>query len=543
MYAGTSIIGTSNTMRSDRSAKTTLPPSAESKIPANQDDTLMMGFELFDEKGKLNPRQVLFSAQTSPKIANSLFTATFRKLMQWRAEKWAEKHLKTLIRSSANGPPDTQTSLRQLLRHVKQQGSIKRTDLFQLSAAVMVLEDTEKLHESQRSADGQKTTFLTDARIINRNQTIANTLSELIKSAPDDAKLQEVFKGVSTEKITQWITQHIRKADGDALINRVEALKKNDISAHDAIAEIWNKNSKIPIASKLFKFQKDACESGFIEYCQGTPLSELGGKLDQLENFISNYEEEFLAIQKKYSPHQYEVMIEAKNRLIELIPLAQNFSHNKKYLENIEHQFKNRTFPKKDPDGEEAAKSRQKLSQAPLNTHSVVTTDSPKTNSSKHPSRPLKNQHAHEYFENLLDGLTPRLRNTAFYEFPRKAVESGFTDYCKGKPLSELLGKIEELEDFIKNNDKHFDYMENVLTPDRFNELMEKREALRDEIQEYKTSQEQLKRKTKPEKISDYSAVSLPDEASDEDIVKNSRQQLTEVNEWLKSYLPPSNDA
>jgi hypothetical protein len=332
------------------SESTNLTPKARPDREAlkNRDDTLILGFELFDEKGKPRPRKILFSAQASPEKANSLFTKVFGRLMKWSAGRWAENHIRNLIKTSTNAPPETKASMLRLLEDVKREGSIKRAAFFQISAAAIVLEDTNSQPSRKQNVSIQSKFSSPETHIINRIAMVENTLSEILETAPDDAKPQEIFKGVPVEKIINWITQHISKEKHVSLLQRIESLKKNDIPAHEIIAEVWKKNSKSPIANMLFQFEKKACESGFIEYCRGAPLSTLENKLHQLEDFISNHEAGFLSIQDKYSHHQYAKMIEAKNRLADLLRLAKIYKNENRSLKNIEQYSKNKKFPDKD---------------------------------------------------------------------------------------------------------------------------------------------------------------------------------------------------
>ncbi len=492
------------------SESTNLTPKARPDREAlkNRDDTLILGFELFDEKGKPRPRKILFSAQASPEKANSLFTKVFGRLMKWSAGRWAENHIRNLINTSTNAPPETIASMRRLLEDVKREGSIKRAALFQISAAAIVLEDTNSQPSRKQNVSIQSKFSMPETHIINRIAMVENTLSEMLETAPDDAKPQEIFKGVPVEKIINWITQHISKEKHVGLLQRIESLKKNDIPAHEIIAETWKKNSKSPIASKLFKFHKEACESGFIDYCRGAPLSALENKLYQLENFVSNHEAAFLAIQDKYSHHQYAKMIEAKNRLTDLLPLAEIHKNEKKYLENIEQYFNNKKFSDKDLHEKE-------------DPEYVVSSPGPKKiHSMKQSMSTLKDLPAHEFLENALNHAPERLRNYPIYEFPRKAVDSGFIDYCKGKSLDELKDKIDALENFITDNDEYFASLEKILTRERFDDFTEKRNDLYHKIQDYRTSLSRVKSKTKLGKSADK--VSPPsDGKSNDDVIRS----------------------
>lgn len=505
------------------SKSTNLTPRAQPDRESlkNRDDTLILGFELFDEKGKLHPRKVLFSAQASPKKANSLFNKVFGRLMKWSAGKWAENHIRTLINTSTNAPTQTKASMLRLLKDIKREGNIKRADLFQISAAAIVLEDTNTQPTHKQNTSTKNEFSLPEAHIINRKEMVENTLSEIIETAPDNARPQEIFKGVPVEKIINWITQHISEEKHVGLLKRIESLKKNDIQAHEIIAETWQTNSKLPIVSAFFRFHKEACESGFIEYCRGATLSTLEDKLDQLENFISTYEGEFLAIQDEYSHHQYATIIKAKNRLAALLPVAKIFKNENKSLRNLEQHFNDKYFLDKDQHDTAGSEFQQNPLQHPTETRRSGTPAPAKIPSMKKPTAALRDLPAHEFLETTLNGATASLRNHPIYEFPRKAVDSGFIEYCKGKSLDELEDKIDELENFIVNNNEYFESLEKVLTLERCQDFMKKRNDLYDEIQDYRKFLTQSKSEAKPDKTTDKVSLSPSGEISNDDAIRS----------------------
>jgi hypothetical protein len=396
-----------------------------------------------------------------------------------------------------------------LLEDVKREGSIKRAAFFQISAAAIVLEDTNSQPSRKQNVSIQSKFSSPETHIINRIAMVENTLSEILETAPDDAKPQEIFKGVPVEKIINWITQHISKEKHVSLLQRIESLKKNDIPAHEIIAEVWKKNSKSPIANMLFQFEKKACESGFIEYCRGAPLSTLENKLHQLEDFISNHEAGFLSIQDKYSHHQYAKMIEAKNRLADLLRLAKIYKNENRSLKNIEQYSKNKKFPDKDLYEKE-------------DSESLVSSPGPKKiHSMKKSMSALKDLPAHEFLETELNHTSEWLRNCPIYEFPRKAVESGFIDYCKGKSLDELKDKIDALEYFIINNNENFASLEKILTRNQFDDFMKKQNDLYDKIQAYRKSLSLAKSKTKLGKSTDKASLPPSDGKSNDDVIRS----------------------
>lgn len=513
------------------------------------DDTLMMGFELFDEQGKLNPRKVLFSAQTSPSRAASLLTTLFGGVMKWNARRWAKKHVTSLIKTQASKNANTRAALGRMLDQIKQKGQVNRREFFQLSAAAMLQEVFDGKPGENKPATEAKTVSSTGAHIINREELISSTLLELIETAADDAKPQELFKGVQLEKISKWVAQHVRSEKSPILLKRLDALKKNDLPAHEFIAKTWSENSTIPMAGILFRFHKEACESGFIDYCRGTPISELGEKFDLLEKFILNSDVDFSSIQKNYSHHQYAPMIEAKNRLNKILPLAKIFREEKKSLKDFDRHFKDEIFPDNDQADNIKAEPRpdrpDRSEEAPEHMIQARASRHARPGSRKTHAVALRDEPAHEVLEKSLSAAPERMRNHILFDFPRRAAESGFIDYCKGKPLTQLADKIDDLEKFVVFSDEDFDSLENILTPERYQECRNTIDRLYAEIQEYKKSQERSHTRIQSAEKSSKPSHGTTEAIPEDDIIHSARQQLVEVNQWLNSLQgdkPQSSD-
>ena len=542
--------------------------------PAVPDDTLMLGFDFFDEKGKLSPRKVLFSAQTSPERAKSILTRVFGGIMKWNARRWAENCLRDLRKTVSVDDARNQSTINTYLRNIRKQGSVNRTDFFRLTATTLLRQASQKTINTEPQRQDRGLRWPSETFFINQTELINSTLIEAIERAPDDAKFSELFKDASEDQITDWIRLHVDGSKQKNLLDRIEKLKKNNTPLHEFIAAEWKKMSSVPGASRLFGFYKEAVESGFIDYCRGKPLSELTDKFDQLEKFISNNSDEFENIQKNFSPSQYATLIEKKNRLNQELPLAIIIGHDQKGLQTLSQNFDQKVFNRQDPPPEEkTALKNPQASERSINTPPSTTTLPEKMSGARTQSRNLIDKPVHESLKAQWENVANIRNADRFLPFQHDAVASGFIDYCQGKPLSELPDKIDALTRFILIYDHEFESLKKNFTDARYREFIAKKDQLADDIEAFRDREAAPKKRVPPAKpqrkdlprnhrqtqtteratavhslndsdndpavLSRKSRTSSASEQADD--INEFRQQLVDVKNWLKQREKPRN--
>ena len=261
--------------------------------PPTQDDTMLMGFEFFDEKGRLNPRNILFSAQTSPSKANSIVTTLFGKVMQWGACRWAKNFLKHAQTSQAAGTGETREKIADLLTNIRQSGSVKMTQFFEVSMPAII--ETKNREDSPA----------TDPNLKNKKASAFQSAPSLINSAD----VIQYYKPASPQKPISL---------RNALIKSRE-IKKNE-SIKPIIDELINYQKGISetgkMENKLTEYITNLFESGFLEHCQyGSPTLRYID-IENLDKFLKDYRNNFHTLKDVLNKEQFAQLSEQRTKTI-----------------------------------------------------------------------------------------------------------------------------------------------------------------------------------------------------------------------------------
>ena len=261
--------------------------------PPAQDDTMLMGFEFFDENGRLNPRKILFSAQTSPSKANSIVTALFGKVMQWGACRWAENFLQHAQTSQATGTAETRKKIADLLTDIRKSGSVKMTHFFEVSMPVII--KTKNPEDSPA----------TDADLKNKKAPSFQSAPSLINSA----EIIQYYSPTSPKK-----TISLRHA----LITSPE-IKKNE-SIKSIIDTLINYQNKFSVTgnpeNKTTKYITSLFESGFLEYCQFGPSALRNIDIENLDEFLKDYRNNWRTLKDVLNKDQFSQLNDQRKKII-----------------------------------------------------------------------------------------------------------------------------------------------------------------------------------------------------------------------------------
>lgn len=257
------------------------------------DDTMLMGFEFFDEKGHLNPRKVLFSAQTSPSKANSITTALFGKIMQWGASRWAENFLKCAQKNQSASKNETRQKIAELLTDIRKNGSVKMARFFEVSMPVII--------ETERSE------YLTTKNLIPKNKKIPT-----FHAAPSIINANDVIQYYSTTSPKKSLPLR------NGLIGSPKTQRNEFI---ESIIDKLINYQKIFLATgkpetTLTKYITSVFESGFLEYCQFGPSALRNIDIQNLEIFLRDYRNNWKNLNDVLSDDQFSHLIEQKNKIM-----------------------------------------------------------------------------------------------------------------------------------------------------------------------------------------------------------------------------------
>ncbi len=288
----------------------------------------MLRFELFDETGKLHPRKVLFSAETSPERANSVLTKLFGGLMKWNARRWAENYLTGFQRKSGHQHTALQGKAKQLLSDIRKTGSVQTTPFFTMAAQIIQAEKSATGTEKVQAHANKKGGMLSAPHIINSDEIVRR-----YQPAQTDTTARETGKERITSDETPNTgpaisapprTDKLHNASGDADIaaktdessaaTGTTTLSDNALpkpapaperTAHEVILEQWEKSAKIREGMYADPLYREAFRSGFIKYCAGGLQNPSLAELDALVKFISHYQHQWHLYENLLTPTQY----------------------------------------------------------------------------------------------------------------------------------------------------------------------------------------------------------------------------------------------
>ncbi len=439
---------------SGSSSSSTKPQS----LPATTvDDTLMLAFEFFDENGKLNPRKVLFSAQTSPSRANSLLTTLFGGIMKWNARRWAENYLHDAINAQLGLTSETSEEIQKLIKNIKASKAVTSRDFYSLAADVESARNRKSDRLTEHPTGRVQEFFSRTRKIINSDVLIKNKLRETAAHPATETTSQQKIRTDQEEDITHRLSN-----DGPEIKHKSPdntggspgtASQKKSPEAHEVIGDLWKELSAFHGGELAPPLIKDAAQSGFLEYCKTQTLPDRAADRECLESFLRTRSEQWQQYSNILTKDQYQQFTEQRNQALKKITMLQK----KEDTENSEGEI--------DP-------------RHALNTQAESA-----------PSYRTPPAHEAIYqkwleFEELSRGRLqpPRLLSLA--------VESGFILYCRLGYPSLADADLEQLEEFANLPTKDWINYKNILTEEQFKELESHRVRLIEDLSRFRQSEE-----------------------------------------------------
>jgi hypothetical protein len=272
------------------------PPRAPAKPnpTSGEDDTMMMGFEFFNEKGQLSPRKILFTEKTCPNKTQRVLSNLFGTIMKWNAYRWAENFLKHAQTSQAAGTGDRRQKIADLLTAIRQSGSVKMTQFFEVSMPVIIKTKTQ---EDSPATD-------TDLK---------NKKAPAFQSAPSFINSEEIIQYYNSASPQKKIPLR------NTLI-KTPQIKKNE-SINSIIDKLVN-YQKIFSATgmpenKTTKHITSLFESGFLEYCQYGPTAFRNIEIENLDKFLKDYRNNWRTLEDVLNEDQFFQLNEQRKKIID----------------------------------------------------------------------------------------------------------------------------------------------------------------------------------------------------------------------------------
>lgn len=442
----------------------------------------MLAFELFDENGKLNPRKVLFSAQTSPSRANSLLTTLFGGIMKWNARRWAENYLHDAMSAQLGLTSETSEEIQKLITNIKASKAVNSKDFYSLAA------DIESARKNKSTAlddnpKGQVWAFFSHTRkIINSDALIKNKLLETAARPATETKSEQKIKTGEEEEIKHRLSNDEpeieHQSPDNTTVSPGATPQKKLKEAHEVISDLWKELSAIHGGELAPPLIKDAAQSGFLEYCKTQRLPDRAADRDCLESFLRTSSEQWQQYSKVLTKDQYQQFTEHRNQALKKI-----------------------TLPQEPEDTENSGKKidqRHALNAQAESAPSYLTTP------------------AHEAiydkwreFEELSRGKLQPPRLLAL------AVESGFILYCRLGYPSLVDADMELLEEFAKLPAKEWINYKKILTEEQFKELEKNRVRLIQDLSRFRPSEERTMYRNESIQTETRSHKTSPGSASD----------------------------
>ncbi len=441
----------------------------------------MLRFELFDETGKLHPRKVLFSAETSPERANSVLTKLFGGLMKWNARRWAENYLTGFQRKAGDQHSVLKGQVQQLLANIRKTGSVQTKPFFTMAAQLIQAEKSAKAAETAQANGDNKGRPFYAPHIINSDDVVSrylpgdqNTTSTEPGKASDvtdvptqrrdthddtkgDADLSgseddHNASGVTDTGILDTLSDQPTDRDSDAAVSDSssadapsaqlpEHTTADSESAHQYVRStyaVWERMGHPEQAPPIIR---DAERSGFLDYCETGRLPTRDADRKALEGFVADHENNWPSWRQLLSAAQYAALTADRDQLLK--DLAQERAQPPPFKDHapVDPRHQLHDIP------------NSPLAQTEPAAHDVIV------------------QKYNEFLELSRGKLVP----PALLDDP---VSSGFIDYCKHGPAWLPHLDLDTIDQFIGMDDKKWARYQNILSAAQFNELSRKRAEL-----------------------------------------------------------------
>lgn len=134
-------------------------------VDTSSDDLLMIDVDFFDDRGRWNPRKLLFSAREDTQRSQSLWTRLFGGIMALQGKIWAKNFLKNHF--------GDRPEARQLLENIRKKGHVSASEFFETAASCsfryLDLGALQKNPDQRESLHGVFDAYLKDIDLLTFN--------------------------------------------------------------------------------------------------------------------------------------------------------------------------------------------------------------------------------------------------------------------------------------------------------------------------------------------------------------------------------------
>lgn len=410
------------------------PPRAPAKPnpTPGENDSMMMGFEFFNEKGQLSPRKILFTENTCPNKTQRVLSHLFGGIMKWNARRWAENFLEN---TRNNQPPANKKITEQvdsLLQDIRKEGFVRMTQLFSLVASATAEAKPPNEDDDQTSIEQTGNRFTPDSTpfLINRDEVVKKfQIQSSSNNQGDIGNIQMDSKGMESD-------------NADLL------------AACQIIEDQWKILSEIRDGELAPPQYKLPAKSGFLDYCRGNSDRKTEEQaIEQATSntlFIAMDETEWSSYKNIMTEAQYAAWTKKRDEWIALKSRSTQVRSD-------------RQTPKRDL----RLELKTEKHTTPTNTAQTI---------------------AQEFSAFTADFNTTSHGNLRL-PLPVEAIlDSGFIAYCdRGiEALQDIdLGKLEK---FLEQYESKFQVFSKILSPENFSELKEHQANIAKDIAKFRAT-------------------------------------------------------
>ena len=395
-------------------------------------DAMMMGFEFFDEKGKLNPRKIFFTKEKCPNETQRILSHLFGKIMKWSACRWAENLLKHVSNDQTTANKKIKEQFDSLLQDIRKDGFVPMTRLFSTlaSASPEALQAAKEDNLNRRDQKTKGFTLFSKPFLIN--------CDEVVKEFQPQKSLR------NQEEIDSPQTN-----SKDESANNIHLLKACQI-----IEANWNSLSTIHNGEHAPNQYKLPVKSGFLDFCRGAWTKKK--KIQVIEQITWN--KLFIAMGEKEWSSYKKIMTE-----------AQYAAWTKKRGEWIAIDSQSTQARSEDQTPKRDLRLELKTEKP------IITSDTARTI-------------AQEFSTYVADFIRTSHGRLPLPSSVRDILDSGFIDYCD-RGMSALQDiDLDKLEEFLHKYKSQFQVFGRILSPDNFSRLKEHRDNVGQDIAEFRAT-------------------------------------------------------
>lgn len=397
-----------------------------------EDDTMLMGFEFFDQTGRLNPRKILFTEKTCPNKTQRVLSHLFGRIMKWNASRWAENFLKNTQINQAALPENKKQQVTSLLHDIRTTGVVSMPRLFSFVASFAQEPKASDQDDQQITRPGSSS-----------------------RIGPSSAPFL-----INHEEITQ--TFHLQTSKNDRSEVSASAKIANDTTADNThlfeacqiIETQWEELSKINdgnLAPPQFKLP---VRSGFLDYCRQTSIKPTAEQaIEQIRwrnDFIDMNENDWSRYQNLMTGPQYQAWTSKRHEWIALLSKrAQSPSEKQTPERNLRLELK---------------------------------TERPVLNTEGEPT-------VAEAFSRYSADFEAASHGRGLLPLPvQEIIDSDFITYCDVGVEALKHIDINTLEEFLKKYQNKWDIFGKILPPSQFAQLKKHRDQVDQDITDFRAN-------------------------------------------------------